>query len=389
MLDHVVLHYGEIGTKGANRGLFEQRLARNVRKLLAPAAAVTVRREPGRLAFSLAPVPEGRREELLRLVALQPGVAWLAAATRTEPTVAALAEAAVAVARRGQGTFRITARRTDKTLPFDSREIATTVGAAVLQATGRGVHLRAPDLEIAIEVDRKAGYVYGARLEGPDGLPTGSAGRVVALLSGGIDSPVAAWRMMVRGCHVLAVHLWNRSYSGEGVREKVLDLGRALARHQGVLRLVLVPFDDLQREVVAAAPAAVRMLLYRRAMLRVASEVRRASKSEAIVVGDAVSQVASQTLPNLASVYPAADAPILAPLQGAVKKDTIEIAKRIGTYDISIRPGADCCGLLVAKHPRTSSTAALLDGIESTYDVAGLVRAACEAREVHDFHALG
>jgi thiamine biosynthesis protein ThiI len=195
--------------------------------------------------------------------------------------------------------------------------------------------------------------------------------------------------MMVRGCHVLAVHLWNRSYSGEGVREKVLDLGRALARHQGVLRLVLVPFDDLQREVVAAAPAAVRMLLYRRAMLRVASEVRRASKSEAIVVGDAVSQVASQTLPNLASVYPAADAPILAPLQGAVKKDTIEIAKRIGTYDISIRPGADCCGLLVAKHPRTSSTAALLDGIESTYDVAGLVRAACEAREVHDFHALG
>lgn len=389
MHDHAVIHYGEIGTKGGNRSWFEARLATNVQRLLAPVAAVKVRRESGRLTFALDAIPEERREEILRFIALQPGIAWVAAATRTAPTIEAMAKVTVEAARKGTGTFRITARRTEKTLPFDSMTMMREIGGAVWEATGRAVDLHDPADDFAVEVDAHAGYVHAARFQGPDGLPVGSAGKVVALLSGGIDSPVAAWRMMVRGCDVSCLHLWNRSFSGEGVREKVLDLGRALARHQGRMRLVLVPFEDIQRAIVAATPAELRMLLYRRAMLRVAAEMKRASHATAIVVGDAISQVASQTLENLASVYDAVEPPILGPLHGATKRETIDTARRIGTYEISVRPGEDCCGLLVARHPRTVTTVAEIREAESKIELTPLVLAACERREVHDFHPLG
>ena len=388
MHEFALLHFGEIGTKGQNRRAFEERLVTNVRRLLAPVAAADLRRESARVRLSLASIPEDRRDELLRLVALQPGIAWLSPAVRTAPDLDAICAAAAACAARRSGIFAVRARRADKRLPFDSPEIQRRAGAAIASATGRRVDLTSPDDTYVVEVDAKSAYVLDARIDGPDGLPVGMAGKVVSLLSGGLDSPVATWRMMVRGCEVVGLHLWNRGYSGEGVREKVLDLGRALARHQGRFRLVLVPFDDIQREIVAAAPADVRMLLYRRAMLRVAAEVKRASGSDGIVVGDSVSQVASQTLSNMASVYGAVEPPVLAPLHGSLKRDTIDLARRIGTFEISTRPGDDCCSLLVARHPRTTSDPAEIAAIESRYDLAALVTTACSQRETHDFAAL-
>jgi thiamine biosynthesis protein ThiI len=190
--------------------------------------------------------------------------------------------------------------------------------------------------------------------------------------------------MMVRGCEVVALHLWNRSYSGDGVREKVIDLGRALARHQGALRLYLVPFDEIQQAIVAASPADLRMLLYRRAMLRVANAVRREERAHGTIVGDAVGQVASQTMPNLAAVYEAADPPVLCPLVGENKIDTVRTAQRIGTYEISIRPGNDCCGLLVARHPATNARAGALRAAEAGMDVDALVSAALAGRETQE-----
>ena len=388
MHDHVVLHYSEIATKGGNRRSFEDRLAINVQRLLRPLGQVEVRREAGRLAFSLEPLPDARRDEALAAVARQPGIAWLSPSARAEPTLESLAATTVALARTRQGSFKIEARRSDKTLPFTSRGICDAVGRAVVEATGRRVDVHTPDDVYRIEVDTRRAHVLDARRDGPGGLPVGSAGKVVALLSGGIDSPVAAARVMLRGCEVLGLHLWNRGYSGEGVREKVLDLARVLARRHGSFRVVIVPFDEIQREIVAAAPADARMLLYRRAMLRVAAEVRRASGAEAYVVGDSVSQVASQTLPTLGAGWDAADAPVLAPLCGTCKDETIAEAQRLGTFEISIRPGADCCGLLVARHPKTSSTAAELRVLESGYDLPALVLRAAEERETFDFHAL-
>ena len=381
MYDHVVLHYGEIGTKAGNRAFFEKALVRNVARIVRPWGTVEPRRESGRIAFPLECIAESSHDDVLAAVARTPGVEWVTAAVRTAPTIPAMCEATVALARRSNGTFKIEARRAEKTLPFDSMAVNREVGAAVVGATARKVNVHEPDVEYRIEVDAKAAYIHDARRRGPGGLPTGTAGRAVALLSGGIDSPVAAWRMMVRGCDVIALHLWNRAFSGDGVREKVIDLARALARHQGELTLHLVPFEDIQQAVIAASPAELRMLLYRRAMLRVANVVRREEKALATVVGDAVGQVASQTLPNLGAVYEAGDPPVLAPLIGENKMDTVAVAQRIGTYEVSVRPGQDCCGLLVARHPATSATLAELREVESQLDFEPLVAAALAGRE--------
>jgi len=383
MYDHVVLHYGEIGTKAGNRAFFEKKLAANVALRVRPWGVVDPRRESGRIAFPLVGIAPDAHDAVLDAVSRAPGVEWVTAAVRVAPTVEALCAATAALAGRATGTFKIQARRTEKTLPFDSMLLNREVGAAVVAATGRKVNVHDPDVEYRIEVDAKAGYVHDARRRGPGGLPIGTAGRVVALLSGGIDSPVAAWRMMVRGCEIVALHLWNRSFSGEGVREKVLDLGRALARHQGFLTLHLVPFEEIQTAIVAAAPADLRMLLYRRAMLRVAEVVRGHDGACGTVVGDSVGQVASQTLPNLAAVYDAATPPVLAPLIGANKMDVVETAKRIGTYEISVRPGNDCCGLMVARHPATNATVGDLRAAESGLGLDALVASAFAARESH------
>ncbi len=385
MYDHVVLHYGEIGTKSGNRSFFEKALVRGVARIVRPWGVIDPRRESGRIVFPLAGIAQESHDAVLDAVARTPGVEWVTPAVRTEPTLEALRDATVELAKRRKGSFKIHARRSEKNLPFDSMRLNREIGAAVIEATARPVDVHHPDSEYRIEVDTKAGYVHDAKRFGPGGLPTGTAGKAVALMSGGIDSPVAAWRMMVRGCEVVGLHLWNRSFSGEGVREKILDLGRALARHQGFMTLHLVPFEDIQQAIVAASPADLRMLLYRRAMLRVANVVRREEQALATIVGDAVGQVASQTLPNLAAVYDAAEPPVLTPLIGANKMDTVGVAQRIGTYEVSIRAGEDCCGLMVAKHPATAATVQSLRDCESGLDIDALVTAALAARETHRF----
>ena len=385
MFDHVVVHYAEIGTKSGNRSMFEKALARNIRAMVGPWANVQVRREPGRMTFSLAKVAESDRAAVIAATARQPGVAHVSPALRTAPTIEAMCEAVVTLARQREGSFKISSRRSEKNLPFDSRKMNVELGAAVQAATGRAVDVHNPDDMYVVEADTRRAYVRDARVEGPGGLPVGSSGQVVSLLSGGIDSPVASYLAMLRGCRVIAAHFWNRSYSGEGVRDKVLAIGRALARHQPSLRLELVPFEDIQQEIIGAAPAPLRMLLYRRAMLRVAGAMRRRHRADGLVLGDNIGQVASQTLPNLAAVYEAAEPPVIAPLIAMNKVDIIGIAQRIGTYEPSILPGADCCSLLVAKHPSTNSTAQALREVEAECDLEPLVQAALEQSEVHVF----
>jgi thiamine biosynthesis protein ThiI len=382
-LDHVVVHYAEIGTKSGNRSMFEKALARNLREMIAPWADVVVRRETGRITFSLEGVADEDRDAVIAAAARQPGVAYVSPARRTEPTMEAMKEAVVELASRRGGSFKIASRRSEKTLPFRSHDMNVELGAAVQAATERPVDVHTPDDTYVVEVDSRRAYVRDARIEGPGGLPVGVSGKVVSLLSGGIDSPVASYLAMLRGCRVTGVHFWNRSYSGEGVREKVLAIGRALARHQPSFRLVLIPFEDIQQEIIAASPAPLRMLLYRRAMLRVAGVIRRRSNAGGLVLGDNVGQVASQTLPNLAAVYEAAEPPLLTPLIGANKMDIVATAQRIGTYEPSILPGADCCTLLVARHPATGATAEQLREIEEHCDLDPLIRAAIEQREVH------
>jgi thiamine biosynthesis protein ThiI len=382
----LVVHYGELALKGGNRSWFELRLRDDLAGRLAGIPSAKVRRERGRLVVALEDASPADLEAALDRVARTPGVAWYAAAREVPRDLDAIEAEVLARARAGRGSFRVDAKRSDKSFPATSMDVNRRVGAAVVEATGRKVDLEGADEVYGIEIAAKRAFVFEARRPGPGGLPIGTAGKVVALLSGGLDSPVAAWRMMKRGCRVLGVHFLNGA-AGEGVAEKLDLLGDALSRWQGRFTLRVVPFEPLQRAIVAAVPADHRMLVYRRTMLRLADRVRSREGAKALVLGDSVGQVASQTLDNLACVYAAVPGPILAPLAGSDKSETIETARRIGTYEPSILPHPDCCSFLVAEHPATKARLREVESMERSVAWGTLQEEAIQGTEVRTYPA--
>jgi len=370
----LLIHYDEIGLKGENRARFEEQLQRNVKELLGKHLKA-VRREYGYLLAE--PQPDADLEQVSKRLELLPGVANFSFAVPVPLDLDALKKAAVELARSVKyETFKIHARRPNKLFPYTSMEINAELGAAVLEEVGGKVKLHDPDLTIHVEIGFQRAYVHAMRRRGVGGLPVGTAGKVVALLSGGIDSPVAAYLMMRRGAKVTVVHFQNETQVTAEVRDKVRDLARVLARYQGPTKLYMVPFADLQMALIASVPARLRMVVYRRFMLRIATRVARREKAKALVVGDNLSQVASQTLDNLRVAYQATDMTVLAPLIGFNKTETVEWAKKIGTFEISIRPYGDCCTFLVPKHPETHAKPRMVEEVEAGLDVDGLVRSA-------------
>ncbi len=381
--DRVLVHYAEIGTKGGNRKMFEQRLSKNLDGAARGLGAAAFRREPGRLAASL--TDPDRLPELLDRLVMVPGVAWLAPAARVKPDLDEITEVAVGMAvGHPESVFRVDTRRTDKSFPLDSLAVNRHVGAAIVGETGRRVSLGNPDYTYSVEIDRKRAYVSWDRREGFGGLPVGSEGTLVSLLSGGIDSPVAAFAMMRRGCRIRLVHFLNRSLGSNRVVDKIRDLAERLCLFHGPLDLTIVPFETLQREIVMVVPAKYRMIVYRRAMFHIAERIREECGALGFVTGDSVGQVASQTLENLRVIRDVARYPVYSPLAGTSKGDIVDLAKRIGTYEISIRPHEDCCSFMVAKHP---STRARLEEIESVekFDMEAGVDAAFAGRETIRF----
>jgi thiamine biosynthesis protein ThiI len=264
-------------------------------------------------------------------------------------------------------------------------DVDRAIGAHVCHATGKRVQLTHPDLTIHIETLLREAYVSVQRETGPGGLPVGMSGKVACLLSGGIDSPVAAYRMMKRGCRAVFVHFHGRPYVSRASEEKVRDLVGQLTRHQLYSRLYLVPFGEIQRQVVLSAPAAFRIVLYRRLMVRVAQELAAQERCWALVTGDSVGQVASQTPQNLTVVEEAAELPILRPLIGMDKVEITEQAQRIGTFETSIEPDQDCCRLFVPPHPSTKTTMDQIRRIERGLDIAALVKQGLANVERADF----
>jgi thiamine biosynthesis protein ThiI len=278
-------------------------------------------------------------------------------------------------------SFRITARRSDKGFAHRSAEIDRVLGAAVAAASGARVDLEEPERTIWVEVLHDRILFSFERLPGPGGFPVGASGRVLALLSGGIDSPVAAWRLMKRGCRVHLVNFHAFPLQDRTMIDKVQDLARVLARWQLRVRLLLVPFAPVQQEVVAGCPAALRVVLYRRFMVRIAEAHARRLRARALVTGESLGQVASQTLDNIAAIDEAAQMPILRPLVGMDKQEITAEAQALGSYEISTLPDQDCCQLFV---PRSPAVAARLDELrdaERSLDVARLVRDSLGATE--------
>ena len=292
------------------------------------------------------------------------------------------AAAAAAAAGRSFESFRIQCKRGDKSFPMTSTGVCRVVGDHVRVLTGARVDLKHADLTIDVEIVSSEVLVSGEKVRGPGGLPVGISGRVVALLSGGIDSPVAAARLMRRGCRVTFVHFHSTPYLDRTSQEKARDLVGLLNRYQYRSTLYLVPFGDVQRDIVAHVRRPHRVVLYRRMMLRIAEAIARRTGAQGLVTGESVGQVASQTLPNLATIDAVATMPVLRPLIGRDKNEIIDEARQIETYPVSIIPDQDCCQLFVPRRPSTHTTAEEAEACEAGIDVPALCARAVAAATI-------
>ena len=373
--------YHEMLLKGGNRPLFVRKLRENLRTAL---QGLPVGRALNRPMMALLPLEDQAcwpelRDRLEHLLGVERfGRVW-----RVTPDMQAIRDLLDRLLEdRAATSFRISARRSDKSFPLNSPQINRELGAYVQGRTRLPVDLDHPDLNIRVHVTPKEGLVGLEEHRGPGGMPVGVGGRVAALLSGGIDSPVAAYQMMQRGCRVLFVHFHSFPLVEGTSREKAQDLVRMLTRYQYHSRLMLVPFAPVQQQVILTVPPKYRVVVYRRLMFRIAQAIALREGAEALVTGESLGQVSSQTLKNLATIGAAADQLlVLRPLVGLDKAAIIAQAVALDTYATSIIPDEDCCSLFVPKHPVTRSRLDEVEPLEASLDVEALVREAVESTE--------
>jgi thiamine biosynthesis protein ThiI len=380
----VVVRYHEIALKGGNRQRFVARLVSNLREATAGLGVRGAQSLPGRIVLWLA--TDAAEDEIRTRIARTFGVANFSIAVETTLDLDAIRDAVLAaVARERFASFRITTRRANKQFPLTSPALNVALGAAVQAATGAAVDLVTPDLTVTVEILPRCAFVSAGKIAGPGGLPVSISGRVTCLLSGGIDSPVAAYRMMQRGCRVSFVHFHGGPYTDRASLEKARELVAHLTRFQLRSDLWVVPFGAIQAEIVARVPRTHRVVLYRRMMLRIAAVLGGRRQSRALVTGESLGQVASQTIENMQVVDAATPALVLRPLVGMDKSEIIAQAERIGTFATSILPDQDCCSLFVPPHPTTHATAAEVDAAEALLDVPALVEQGVKAAEHERF----
>lgn len=348
----ITIHYSELGLKKGNRGFFEQHLLNNIKMAVKDLPIDKVVRDYGRFFIELnedSPV-ETVIERLKDVI----GIAYFSVAYRGNPDVEILKEQILEkLSQESFETFAIDTRRADKQFPLTSVEVNQIVGERIHTALNKPANLKKPDLRCRIEIYNKKVMFSYQRIEGLRGLPVRSAGTVVSLLSSGIDSPVATYRMMTRGCKIVPVHFHSYPFTDKSTYHNAIQLAKHLTRFQNSTKFYLVPLAKIQEAIIANSPAKLRLILYRRAMLRLAEMIAIHEKALALVTGESVGQVASQTLENIAVISDVVSMPMLRPLIGMDKEMIIEQAKAIGTFETSIEPYDDCCSFLVPQNPET------------------------------------
>ena len=376
-----VIHYNELGLKKGNRDYFENALCRNINSVLQDCQVERAKRISGRLLLPLN--ANADVSEIKKRLGQVFGIAYFGEAWASPQVVENLETNAWALMQdRPFNSFRIEAHRANKNFPHTSVEINQRVGAYVKQRSGARVDLEKAEMTCRIEIVEKYALIYFERLPGPGGLPVGTSGKVVVLLSGGIDSPVAAWRMIKRGCTPVFVHFHSFPYTNKESQEKAKQIVQLLCHYALQAKIYLVPFAEVQRHIMVDTPLDTRVILYRRYMLRLAEQIARLEKARVLVTGDSVGQVASQTIENIDVISRAVSMPILRPLVGDDKIEIIEIARQIGTYEISIQPDQDCCSLFVPKHPETKANLAEIEKSEAQLNAGDAMNAAMESVEV-------
>jgi thiamine biosynthesis protein ThiI len=380
----IVVHYQEIALKGKNRPWFMSRLVRNIRQAVSDLDVSAVRLLMGRIEVVLG--PGASREVVGDRLRRTFGIANFSYAGRAPLDLDAIAEAILKdLGERTCSSFRVSVRRADKRFPLTSPQVEREIGGRIKERRGWRVDLDNPELTIHVEMLTAEAFYYFGKEKGPGGLPTGTAGRVACLLSGGIDSPVAAHRMMKRGCAVTFVHFHSYPILSRASQEKARELATLLTSWQQHSRLYLVAFGDIQQQVVLAVPGPMRVVVYRRLMLRIAERIALTRRAQALITGDVVGQVASQTLENLAVVGSVARLPLFRPLIGMDKDEITAEAIRIGTYPISIIPDQDCCTLFTPRNPQTKARLADIEVAEQSLPIEELVEKAVAEAVVEEF----
>ena len=387
-MNSVVVHYQEIALKGRNRPWFIARLVRNIKIATSDLDVTRVIPKMGRIEIMLGspdawePVAERLRHVF--------GIANFSRAALVPLDVDGIAEAILNDLDDVRvSTFRVSAKRADKRFPLTSPQIEREVGGRIKEAKGWTVDLDNPAFTIHVEALTGDAFYHFGKNAGPGGMPTGVSGRVVALLSGGIDSPVACYRLMKRGCRVIPVHFHSYPILSRASQEKVRELAAVLTRYQQFTRLYMVAFGEIQQQVMLSVAPPLRVVVYRRLMLRIAQGIADKSHAGALVTGEVIGQVASQTLENMATIGSVSTLPVFRPLIGMDKDEITVEAQRLGTYPISIIEDQDCCQLFTPKHPATKARREDIEGAERALPIDDFVRRAIESAVVEDFNYPG
>lgn len=380
----IVVHYKELALKGRNRPWFIRQLVRHLRAALVGLPVGPVRSAMGRLEIPLD--DEGAWPEVRERIGRVFGIANFSLAGWSTHDVDAIAAAVLADLGSGQpASFRVSVRRADKRIPLTSPQLEREIGGRIKLATEWRVDLTRPALTVHVEMLPEGAFYYFGKEPGAGGMPTGTGGRVACLLSGGIDSPVAAYRMMRRGCRVDLIHFHSYPILSHASQDKVREIAALLARYQLRVRLALVPFGALQQRVVLSVPPELRVVVYRRLMLRIAGAIASGWRARALVTGEAIGQVASQTLENLTVIAEASPLEVLRPLIGFDKDEIAREAQRIGTFAVSTIPDQDCCTLFTPRHPATRARQADVERAEAALELERLVPDAAASATVEVF----
>ncbi|QKF07005.1 tRNA 4-thiouridine(8) synthase ThiI [Berryella wangjianweii] len=388
-----LVNYHEIGLKGHNRARFEMRLLRNLEALLASYPIVTIHRVSGRLCvFIEEGTPLEVACEVLEAIKGVPGVARVSCGFKCPRDLDVICRVAIEALGEADDflTFKVAARRSHTDFATTSAEMNQIVGAALCAAfPDKGVRMKQPDVTVGVEVVQNAVYVHARSERGVGGLPVGSSGKVVALLSSGIDSPVALWRIARRGAACVAVHFSGRPQASDASEFLVDDIARVLERFGCIARVYVVPFGDYQRQISLKVPPSMRILMYRRLMFRVAERIACMEGAGALATGESLGQVASQTLENIQVTDAVVSLPVFRPLIGTDKQEIIAEAQALGTFEISSQDASDCCTLFMPRNPETHGSVQAAEDAEVGLPLAAWVEQIVAAAELHEYTCPG
>jgi len=381
----VMVRFHEIALKGKNRPVFIRQLVDNIRRATIGIGVKQV--WAGRMLVRISLEETADMNVVRERVSRVFGAVKFAPSYRTELDYDAIAETVSAIAAdRSFESFRISAHRADKAFPMTSYELNVKLGDMVNIQTGARVDLKNPDLDIRVDLMSREAFIWADEYPADGGLPVGTGGRVAVLMSGGIDSPVATWRMMRRGCRATLIHFHSFPLVEGRSREKAQELAEILNVYQYDTHLYLVPFAAIQQRIILTVPGPLRVVAYRRFMIRIAEAIGRREGAKALVTGESLGQVSSQTLQNMATVGEVATMPVLRPLVGTDKQEIIEQAEHIGTFETSILPDEDCCTLFVPKSPNTAVQSEQITAFEDDMDIPQMVADAARDAELFEYH---